>query len=63
MAEDGLSLQEVTDLYRAITSDMEKEVAESTCPMRAIFESPVYVRFIEFLQRHCPRSLQNGRQS
>jgi CheY-like chemotaxis protein len=58
-AAAGLSLPDVKELYRTVTDDMETEVAQPACPMNAIFESPVYVRFIEFLQRHCPRALQN----
>jgi FixJ family two-component response regulator len=57
--EAGLSLEMVRDLYGTVTQSIEQEVAQPACPLRAVFESPVYVRFIEFLQRHCPRALED----
>ena len=58
-SRDGLSVEQVNELYGLVTENMEQEVAQSACPMSAIFESPVYVQFIEFLQRHCPEAVKD----
>jgi len=57
-AEGGLSVEQVRLLYEMVTEVVGQEIEDGASPHGSIFEAPMYVAFIEFLQRHCPDAVK-----
>lgn len=57
-ADRGLSVEQVRMLYEMVTETLGQEIEDDSNPHDSIFEAPVYVAFIEFLQRHCPDAVK-----